>query len=371
MKKLIPAALIMAAIASGCATQPTPNKKPMQQATLDQLKSPVPLLMKTPERYGVATTYFAQDSSAAGAQYGLIGALTTAVMDGIANASPAEIASDNANRIAETIKGDELLNQAYNTLANTKTQLPSSLNITFSAPTTRPPKSAEPAKAADGLSVNIVYLFKSDMSAFQAHAQVALNMKGVEYKSPYIKDAKPDTSGLIYQNNFTYYSQQLTIPVKPQMDIDAKVAEIKAKATKNGALPKRDTPQYTKMNSDIKQAQKPEYTPKEIADKLADQWLANNGESLKAEIKAANKFIAEQLYKDLARLEIPDFKGVNQTLETQEDGRVIILAGAGYTAGNVDSMPKNFIGSGWGNAVVYPESKADKEKTKSKDKKAQ
>ncbi len=372
MKKLIIATLIVAAVTTGCAIQPTPTKKPMQQAALDQIKNPIPLLMQTPERYGVATTYFAQDSSAAGAQYGLIGALTTAVIDGIANSNPAEIASNNANRIAETIKGDELLAQAYSTLANTKTQLPTNLNIVFSAPTPLPAKTAKPAKAIDGLNVDIVYLFKADMSALQAYAKASLNVKGVEYKSPYAtkdaKSSKPDTTGLIYQNSFNYYSQQLTVPVKPQSDIDAKVAAIKAKASKNGAPPKKDTPQYTKMNTEIKQAQKVEYTPKEIADKLADQWLANDGEKLKMEIKAANNFIATQLYKDLARFDVPDFKGVNQVLETLEDGRVIKIAGAGYGAGSLSSEPKDFIVSGWGNATVYPESAKDKAKEKTKEK---
>lgn len=372
MKKLIPAALIVAAIANGCAMQPTPTKRPMQQTALDQIKSPIPLLMQTPERYGVATTYFAQDSSAAGAQYGLIGALTTAVIDGIANSNPAEIASDNANRIAETIKGDELLGQAYSTLANTKTQLPTSLNIVFSAPTPLPAKTAKPAKATDGLNVDIVYLFKSDMSALKAYAKVSLNVKGTEYKSPYItkdtKPSKPDTSGLIYQNSFDYYSQQLAVPVKPQSEIDAKVAEIKTKASKNGVPPKKDTPQYTKMNTEIKQAQKSEYTPKEIADKLADQWLANDGEKLKAEIKAANNFIATQLYKDLARFNAPDFKGSDTILETLENGRVTKIVGAGYSAGSLSSEPKDFIAIGWGNATAYPEAAKDRAKEKTKEK---
>lgn len=371
MKKLIPAALIVAAIASGCAMQPTPTKRPMQQATLDQIKSPVPLIMQTPERAGVATTYFAQDSSAAGAQYGLIGALTTAVIDGIANANPAEIASDNANRIAETIKGDELLNQAYSTLMANKKHAPSSLNLVFSAPTPAPTKPAK-TTAPDGLNVHLGYTFKTDMSGLNIYAIVSLNMKGVEYKSPYVtkdaKPAKPDMSGLVYQNNFNYYSQQLAVPVKSQSEIDAKVAEIKAKASKNGVLPKKDNPQYARMMSDIKQAQKPEYAPKEISDKLADQWLANNGEKLKAEIKAAHEFFATQIYKDLARFDVPDYKGTDTALETLENGRVVKIVGAGFNAGNVNSEPKEFISTGWGNATVYPEIAKDKAKIKTKEK---
>ncbi len=371
MKKLVTAALVVAAFTSGCAMQFNPNKRPMQQATIDQIKSPVPLNMQTPERTGVATTYFAQDSSAAGAQYGLIGALTTAVIDGIANSNPAEIASNNANRIAEIIKGDELLNQAYTTLAANKKYAPTSLNLVFSAPTPAPTKSGK-ATTPDGLNVQVGYIFKTDMSGLNVYANVSLNAKGVEYKSPYVaKDAKPtkpDISGLVYQNNFNYYSQQFAVPVKPQSEIDAKVAEIKTKASKNGVLPKKDNPQYARMMSEIKQAQKPEYTPKEISDKLADQWLANNGEKLKAEIKAAHEFIAAQIYKDLARFDVPDYKGTDTVLETSENGRVIKIVGAGFNAGNVISEPKEFISTGWGNATVYPETAKEKAKDQTKEK---
>lgn len=375
MKKLVTGALVIAAFTSGCAIQLDPAKRPMQQATLDQLKGPIPVIMQTPERNGIATSYFAQDSSAAGAQYGLIGALTTAVIDGIANANPYEIAQNNANRIAETFKGDELLNQAYASLTANKKLAPTSLNLVLSAPTPAPTK---PAKTTpDGLSVDLGYVFQTNMSAIKVYAMVSLNMKGVEYKSPYVsKDGKPakaDTSGLVYKNWFQYYSTQLPVPVKAQSDIDAKVAEIKAAATKNGVLPKKDTQSYAKMMADIKQAQKVEYTAKEITDKLADQWLANNGEKLKAEIKTAHEFLATQIYKDLARLDVPDYKGTTDTvLDTAADGRTIKLLGIGYNAGMVRSQPKDFIENGWGNATIYPETEkekaAEKAKTKTKDK---
>lgn len=369
MKKLVIAALMATAFTSGCAMQFDPAKRPMQQATLDQLKDPIPVNMQIPERTGVAASYFAQDSSAAGAQYGLIGALTTAVIDGIANANPYEIAQNNANRIAETFKGDELLNQAYASLSANKKLTPANLNLVLSAPTPVPAKSAK-TTTPDGLSIDVGYVFKTDMSGLSISAAVALNQKGKVYTSPYVgkdgKTAKPDNSGLLYKNSFTYYSQQLPVPVKSQSEIDAKVAEIKAAATKNGALPKKDSPAYAKMMSEIKQAQKPEYTPKEISDKLADQWLANNGEKLKAEIKAAHEFLATQIYKDLARFDVPDYKGtIDTVLETAADGRTIKLLGIGYNAGMVQSQPKDFISTGWGNATIYPETeKEKKEKAK-------
>lgn len=369
MKKLVTTALMVTALSSGCAMQLDPVKRPMQQATLDQLKEPIPVVMQTPERNGIATSYFAQDSSAAGAQYGLIGALTTAVIDGIANANPYEIAQTNANRIAETFKGDELLNQAYASLSANKKLTPANLNLVLSAPTPVPAKSTK-TTTPDGLSIDVGYIFKTDMSGLRIYAAVALNQKGKVYTSPYVgkdgKTSKPDNSGLLYSNSFSYFSQQLPVPVKSQSEIDAKVAEIKAAATKNGVLPKKDSQAYAKMTNEIKQAQKPEYTPKEISDKLADQWLANNGEKLKTEIKAAHEFLAVQIYKDLARLDVPDYKGTSDTvLETAADGRAIKLLGIGYNAGMVQSQPKDFVSTGWGNATIYPETeKEKKEKAK-------
>ena len=365
MKKFIPAALIVAAIASGCATQPTPNKKPMQQSTVDQLKGLIPLIMQIPERNGVATTYFAQDSSSAGAQYGLIGALTTSIIDGIANASPAEIASTNANLIAKTIKGDELINQAYAALVANKNNAPANLNLVFSAPTPAPATSKK-AVTPDGLNVDVGYRLGSDMSGVYVYATATLNAKGLTYTSPY-KASKPDTSGKVYENNFHYYSEQFEIPSKPQSEIDAKVAEIKAAANKNGVAPKRGSPELARMADKIKQAKEP-YTQKEIADKLVSQWLANDGEKLKAEIKSAHEFIATQLYKDLTRFDVPDYKGADTVIETLANGRVIKILGNGVNAGVVQSEPKNFTTGVLGNVVVYAESE-EKEKPKAKTRK--
>lgn len=371
MKKILPAVLIVAAFISGCTTQPNPNKRPMQQATMESIKTPLPVLTQIPARNGIATTYFAQDSSAAGAQYGLIGALTTAVIDGIANANPYQVAETNANRIADTLKGDELLNQAYSALEANKKNAPAYLDLVFSAPTPAPTKQTKTTHA-DGLTINIGYVFTADMSGLNVYANVALNAKGIEYKSPYPtqgrKIAKVDKSGLVYQNGFNYYSEQLAVPVKSQADIDAKVAEIRSKAAKNGVVAKRDNPQYSKMLNEIKQAQKAEYTLDEVTTKLADQWLANNGEKLKAEIQAAHKFIAEQVFKDLTRLDIPDYNGTETILTTETDGRVIKLIGAGLDAGKVVSQPKNFVSTSWGNVFVYPDTEKDKTNDKGKDK---
>lgn len=341
-------------IFSGCAIQQNPLKKPMQQSTLEQIKSPQSVNLQIPERNGIAVSYFAQDSSAAGAQYGLIGALTTAVIDGIANANPLEIAKENSNRLSQSFHGPDLLSQAYTAIANNKGQYPSQLNLRFSAPT---PYSANAVKATkEGLNITVFYSFKSNMSGFSVSANVSLNAKDVTYKSPYDKtNAKPDKSGIAYQNLFTYYSNQLAVPVKSQQEINTQVEEIKAKYTKKGTLPKRDTPEASKMAREIKAAQAPEYNAKEVATKLADQWLANDGEKLKVEIQAAHQFLAKQIAQDLNRLDVPSFTGSDTIIETNTDGRVVKMVGASYSAGQITSTPKDFLEAGWGNVNILPD----------------
>ena len=57
---------------------------------------------------GVEKSWFMTDSSAAGAQYGLIGALVTSVMDAIMNAGPSKRAQQAANEIAALVPADAL-----------------------------------------------------------------------------------------------------------------------------------------------------------------------------------------------------------------------------------------------------------------------
>ena len=352
MQKLILAALIMTVIVSGCAPQTVPNKRPLRQSALEQINSPVPLIMNIPARNGMGTTYFEKDSSM-GFFFGLGGEIALATMDKIVNAGPKEIASVSATRVADIIDGEGLINHAYAALIKNKNIAPPNLNIIFNAPTHTEPKSIQNQKSIKpkGLNVQMSYRFKNDMSGFYVYAKVNLNIKGMVYTSPY-KRSKQDNSGRIYENEFYYYSDQLDLPVKLQSEIDANVAEIKANSYKNGIAPRQGGLEQTVMANKIRRARQP-YTLKEIADKLTNIWLANDGEKLRIEIEAAHEFIATQIYKDLARFDAPKFKGSDKVLETLENGRVIKILGNGINSGIVQSEPQNFVATGWGNSVMF------------------
>ena len=103
-------------------------------------------------------------------------------------------------------------------------------------------------------------------------------------------------------------------------------------------------------------------------------------------MKAANQFIAAQLFKDLNNYTVPNFAGAGEILETSADGHTVSLIGGGVLAGAIESTPKGFdeqlkVATNWGNTPVYPndqikaaqaiarDEKASASKKKSKDKK--
>jgi hypothetical protein len=86
---------------SGCATAVAPTARPLTQAHIDQM-GPTRVVVAE-NTYGVGKSWFMTDSSAAGASYGLIGAVVSATMDAIINAGPsrrARQAADEINTIA-------------------------------------------------------------------------------------------------------------------------------------------------------------------------------------------------------------------------------------------------------------------------------
>ena len=104
--KLLPA-LLLGSLLIGCATvEPIPNKRPL---TAESIKAIGKVKVAAAENNrGVEKSWFMTDSSAAGAQYGLLGALVTSVMDAIMNAGPSKRAQKAANEIAALVPADAL-----------------------------------------------------------------------------------------------------------------------------------------------------------------------------------------------------------------------------------------------------------------------
>lgn len=103
--------LILAAYAASqvgaCATvEQHPQKRPLSEANMSTLGDT--RVVVSANNYGVQKSWFYTDNSAAGAQYGLLGALVTSTMDAIINSGPSRNARKAANEVAEVTNTDAL-----------------------------------------------------------------------------------------------------------------------------------------------------------------------------------------------------------------------------------------------------------------------
>ena len=126
--KYLSCALLISTTLVGCAVQTYPQKRPMQAAYKPLLSAPLPVNVPKDQK-GIAVNYFAQDSSAAGTQFGLVGALVTASIDAAMNATPASIAEKNAEKIGEKIKPSELLATTLASMNSNKSKLPDDIKL--------------------------------------------------------------------------------------------------------------------------------------------------------------------------------------------------------------------------------------------------
>jgi hypothetical protein len=364
MKLSAYAILLGAVVFSGCAVQNIPQKRPMQQAYIEQIKAPISV--STPDgQKGIATTFFAQDSSAAGAQYGLIGALTTAVIDGIANSTPASIAQDGANLINTQMQQPQLDQALVDAL---KVQGTASSKITIDLNQLNKVDLEKTKNApVEGLLINSTYAFNQTAEVLRVSTTVTLNLAGVSYKTPYTfekKIPKDQLTGPIYFNTFNYYSAVVPQPTKSKDDIAQAVADIEKKYTTSaGTPPKKGTVGATKLRKEIKAANN-DFSPKEKFDMTLNEWLKDDAKKLKAEVQAANAFIAKQLILDLAFTETPSFNGANAVIETGTDGRTVTRIGSTLAAGSLESAPKEGLTDvhrnsfGWGRVYTYARDEA-------------
>lgn len=366
--------LLVSITIAGCSFQQTPYKRPMQQAYLDSIKTPVKVSVPESD-VGIATTFFAQDSSAAGAQYGLIGALTTAVIDSIANSNPASIAQDGANLIHAKVQRHFLDQQLIDSLKSHQSVSTQTYWDLSNINKVKFPSSKE--SPIEGIFIDTGYVFNTTGEMLIVIANVTLNVSGVSYKTPYVfekKIPKEQLSGPLYSNTFTYYSSIAPQLVKNEEEISKQISAINEKyIDKKGKLPKKGTNAEIKMRRELKEA-KADYSKKEKYDFTMQHWLENDAKRLKDEINAANVFIASQLMMDLQLMEIPSINGVDAIIKTEADGRRVTRLGTGVYAGQVESTPKDIPplyrnSLGFGIQFVYPEDeKSEKSKIEEKNK---
>jgi len=354
----------VAALLTGCVTvQDYPNMRPMNMETIRTLGKAQVVVAES--NNGIEKSWFMTDSSAAGAQYGLLGALVTGVMDAIMNAGPSKRATKAANEIAGLMPADVLA-------ASLMEQLKSKIPAADVAPTGASLASVSTVQkitspdAVDGaLELVTSYTLSEDASAFRIISHVTLAGKSLPYRTPYtFKGEMPDSekTGPAYRNTFTYHSAQLPVPVLTGELQTHLIESIKdSYKDANGAAPAPDSPDGKALAKELEGAQDAKLSKDEIAIFLTREWLRDGGAMLKREVANAHAFIATYLVQDLNSIAVPSFAGQDQLLMTGTDSRVVRRVGAGSEAGSYVSAPGDVTSfTTYGNAIAIAKVQSEK-----------
>lgn len=361
--KLLPA-LLLAALLVGCATvEPIPDKRPLTSQSIQAIGKVK--AVPTENLRGVEKSWFMTDSSAAGAQYGLIGALVTSVMDAIINAGPSKRAQQAANEIAELVPPEALNVSLMSHLQEKVPAADAPVNGIVISDVSMTKKLVAPKPLDDVVEIATSYTLSEDASAFRFIANVTYRSSTLKYATPYtFKGAVPKTqlTGPLYSNVFTYQSAQLPIPTLTS-DLKARlVASIQdTYKTDTGAAPAPDSQDGKALAKELEGARDEKLTKDEIAIFLTRVWLNDGGAMLKREIENAHAFAAKFIVHDLNYTGVPAVTGKEELVESVTGGRTVRRVGTGPEAGSYVSTPGELTTfTTYGNAASI--SKASSEK---------
>jgi hypothetical protein len=361
--KLLPA-LLLVSLLVGCATvEPIPNKRPLTSQSIQAIGKVK--AVPTENLRGVEKSWFMTDSSAAGAQYGLIGALVTSVMDAIINAGPSKRAQQAANEIAELVPPEALNVSLMSHLQENVPAADAPVNGIVISDVSITKKLVAPKPVNDVVEIATSYTLSEDASAFRFIANVTYQSSTLKYATPYtFKGAVPKTqlTGPLYSNVFTYQSAQLPIPTLTP-DLKARlVASIQdTYKTDTGAAPAPDSQDGKALAKELEGARDEKLTKDEIAIFLTRVWLNDGGAMLKREIENAHAFAAKFIVHDLNYTGVPAVTGKEELVESVTGGRNVRRVGTGPEAGSYVSTPGELTTfTTYGNAASI--SKASSEK---------
>ncbi len=341
---------------AGCATAtPFPSKRPLTQAGVDAIGQTSVVVNES--EFGVAKSWFMTDSSATGAQYGLIGAIVSATMDAIINAGPSRRAHKAANEIAEFVPA-QALNASLVTHLNGQiaaADAPRPTGVSVGSVATRQ-RILTPTPAEKAVEISTDYTLSEDASVLRVTAHASYQSASMTYATPYTFKGTPpksELSGPVYANTFTYYSSQVPVPVMSpelQQRLIASIEETYRDAS--GAPPAADSPDFKAMTKELEDARDDKFTKSEIAIFLTREWLKDGAAPLKAEVERAHAFIAKYVVLDLNTTTVPALTGEDELLETADDQRTVRRIGSSVQSGSYVSSPGGVSSfSTYGNAV--------------------
>ncbi len=361
MFKRILVAALAAAVAS-CATEPSyPAMRPLTQAHI-QTMAATPVVVAE-NNNGVEKSWFFVTTSSAGAAYGLIGALTTAVMDAIINAGPSMRARKAAGEMAEVVTVDFLNQSLANHLREQAPPDAATAGVVFSEVQTAQRLTArDPLE--DVVQVSAQYTLSEDASTLRVSAYASFQSAATPYATPYQFERtipRAERDGPAYRNTFTYYSSQLPVPtLTPELRERLVVSIQDSARDESGALPEEGSQEHRAMVRELEKAHDDNLTKDEIAIFLAREWSRDNGQLLRAEIERAHAFIARYVLLDLNRPVAPSLTGQDELIETLADNRTVRRVGAGTAAGSYVSSAANLEFSTYGNAIQIAQANTER-----------
>lgn len=318
---------------AACATvEPVPVARPLSQASIATM-GPTKVSVAGSET-GVAKAWFYTDVNGGG--MGLVGAIAGAIAAAIINAAPSARAHKQADEVAD-VQSVQDLNAAMVATVKAEASKAAATGVTFpDVVLTYNP--VNPAALDDTVAITTSYTLSEDSSVLRIVAFVSYSNAAIPYQTPYTftkATPKSETKGPLYRNTFTYYSTPLEIPTLTPELRDRLVANIRESAQDaSGAAPAEGTTEYKAMQREIELAMDDKLTPNETSLFLTREWLRNDGQMIKAEVKRAQEFIARYLALDINRTAIPSLTGEDELLETASDQRTVRRIGKGYEAGS-------------------------------------
>ena len=291
--------------------------------------------------------YPIQNSSAASAQFGLVGALVGAAIDGSINKSNAEVAEENLvyirNELTE-LEFDKLFEEEI--VKKLKGQVKIGEIKTIKSEDELK-KMLSPGELY--LLLNTHYKMDIDFRTPFIVTNVSLNAKGQGSGKKKVKDS------ILYKNTFTYFGLSLPKAVKNQTSIDAEIEEINQKFSKLTKNKQKTNKAKLKRQKQIKKAKRDNLDFDDANKISAIAWSKEYKEELNTTIRVGIQQLFTIISNDMKDKTLPEsyaksgvtldgYPNHHKSLLVEEtEYRKIIRFSEGHRAGSLCSMPKNEI----------------------------
>lgn len=334
---------------AGCATvQQVPSKRPMSAENATKAGSTDAAVVEN--AVGVGKAWFYTSTAGAGASFGLIGAVTTAVIDAIINAGPSSRATRTADELAGAMNVDAINAQMVSEVREEIQASGGATAVSISSVTAQvvaPSQLMETLRSGvpGKLAIVTSYQLSEDASTLKVVGTAMYADPATPWRTPYtFKGSVPkdQLSGPAYRNSFTYFSDAIPAPALTPEFKEKLVAAVEAASRDaSGNLPVEGSKEFRTFQREMERARDEEFSKDEIALFLTVEWTKDGGQRLRQHIGAAHDFIARYAVRDINDPSVPSFTGSDERIEALESDRTVRRIGAGAEAGSYVSSPGN------------------------------